>query len=130
MKNKTDRMKHKKVNCKDYGANLTLKMLRYSRKCSKLEDKEIKPKPKAKPQVKAVPIQTTQTQNEVINETPTSVKPRIIQEPQQPVIMKSPYEQIMDNYNILHQEYLNKKRDKGNGLCANMFSGNLRTKKR
>ena len=28
MKNKTDRMKHKKVNCKDYGANLTLKMLR------------------------------------------------------------------------------------------------------
>ena len=81
MKNKTDRMKHKKVNCKDYGANLTLKMLRYSRKCSKLEDKEIKPKPKAKPQVKAVPIQTTQTQNEVINETPTSVKPRTIQEP-------------------------------------------------
>ena len=121
--NKTDRMTHKTVNCKEYGANVTLKTLRYSHKCSKLEDKEIKPKPKAKSKVKAVPIQTTQTQNEVINETPTSVKPRNIQEPQQPVIMKSPYEQIMDNYNILHQEYLNKKREKVNGLCANILSG-------
>ena len=83
-------LEHKKVNCKDYGANLTLKTLRYSHKCSNLEDQEIKPKPKAKSKVKAVPIQTTQTQNEVINETPTSVKPRILQEPQQPVIMKSP----------------------------------------
>ena len=27
-KNKTDRMKHKQVNCKDYGVNLTLKTLR------------------------------------------------------------------------------------------------------
>ena len=77
-----------------------MKTLRYSHKSSKLEDKEIKPKPKAKSKVKAVPIQTTQTQNEVINETPTSVKPRIRQEPQPPVTMKSPYEQIMDNYNI------------------------------
>ena len=42
-------MKHKKVNCKDYGANLALKTL---------EDKEIKPKPKAKSKVKAAPIQT------------------------------------------------------------------------
>ena len=54
MKNKTDRMKHKKVNCKDYGANLTLKMLRYSRKCSKLEDKEIKPKPRQNQKLKPV----------------------------------------------------------------------------
>ena len=69
------------------GANLTLKTFRYSHKCSKLEDKEIKPKPKAKSKVKAVPIQTTQTQNEVTNETPTSVKPRTIQEPQQAVIL-------------------------------------------
>ena len=51
-KNKTDRMKHKKVNCQDYGANLTLKTLRYSHKCSKLEDIEIKPGPKAKSKLK------------------------------------------------------------------------------
>ena len=37
-KNKTDRMKHKRVTCTDYGAKLTLKTLRYSHKCSKLED--------------------------------------------------------------------------------------------
>ena len=54
-KNKTDRMKHKKVNCNDCGANLTLKTLRYSHKCSKTEDKAVKPKPRAKP--KAVSIQ-------------------------------------------------------------------------
>ena len=45
-KNKTDRLKNKKVNCKDCGANLTLKTLRYSHKCSKIEDKEVKPKHK------------------------------------------------------------------------------------
>ena len=32
LKNKTDRQKNKKVNCKDCGANLTLKTLRYSHK--------------------------------------------------------------------------------------------------
>ena len=56
-KNKTDRMKHKKVNCKECGANLTLKTLRYSHKCSKTEDKEIKQKPKTKAKPKAVEIQ-------------------------------------------------------------------------
>ena len=40
-KNKTDRLENKKVNCKDCGANLTLKTLRYSHKCSITEDKEI-----------------------------------------------------------------------------------------
>ena len=132
-KNKTDRMKNKKINCKDCGANLTLKTLRYSHKCSKLEDKPITPKPKAKTKVKAVPIQPIQTQNEVIQEPSTTVKevkPRIIQEPQQPVIIRTPQQQMMDNYNLMHQEYLNKKKEKVNNLCMNMFSGNLRTKKR
>ena len=45
-------MKHKKITCKEYGANLTLKTLRYSHKCSKLEDIEIKPGPKAKSKLK------------------------------------------------------------------------------
>ena len=56
-KNKTDRLKNKKVNCKDCGANLTLKTLRYRHKCSKTEDKEVKPKPKTKAKPKAVAIQ-------------------------------------------------------------------------
>ena len=132
-KNKTDRMKNKKVSCKDCGANLTLKTLRYSHKCSKLEDKPIKPKPKTKAKVKAVSLNPVETQNDIIQEETTpikEVKQRLIQEPREPVIMKSPYEQIIDSYNIIHQEYLSKRREKVNNLCANMFSGDLRKKKR
>ena len=126
-------MKNKKVSCKDCGANLTLKTLRYSHKCSKLEDKPIKPKPKTKAKVKSVSLNPVETQNDIIQEETTpikEVKQRLIQEPREPVIMKSPYEQIIDSYNIIHQEYLSKRREKVNNLCANMFSGDLRKKKR
>ena len=48
-KNKTDRMKNKKVKCEGCQAEMTLKTLRYSHKCNgKTEDKPIKPKPKAR----------------------------------------------------------------------------------
>ena len=127
-KNKTDRMKNKKVNCKDCGANLTLKTLRYSHKCSKLEDKPITPKPRAKAKVKAVPIQPVN--NEVIHQQQPTILKEVIQEPKQPVIKKSPYEQLMDSYSVIHQEYLNKRREKVNNLTASMFSGDLRKKKR
>ena len=126
-------MKNKKVSCKDCGANLTLKTLRYSHKCSKLEDKPIKPKPKTKAKVKAVSLNPVETQNDIIQEETApikEVKQRLIQEPREPVIMKSPYEQIIDSYNIIHQEYLSKRRERVNNLCANMFSGGLRKKKR
>ena len=126
-------MKNKKVSCKDCGANLTLKTLRYSHKCSKLEDKPIKPKPKTKAKVKSVSLNPVETQNDIIQEETTpikEVKQRLIQEPREPVIMKSPCEQIIDSYNIIHQEYLSKRREKVNNLCANMFSGDLRKKKR
>ena len=73
LKNKTNRLKNKKVNCKDCGANLTLKTLRYSHKCSKTEDKEVKPKPKkAKP--KAVAIQPPINNNIVTNEEPAYIQ--------------------------------------------------------
>ena len=43
-KNKTDRMKNKKVKCKDCNAEMTLKTMRYSHKCKgHLEDKAVKP---------------------------------------------------------------------------------------
>ena len=46
-KNKTDRMKNKKVKCEGCQAEMTLKTLRYSHKCNgKTEDKPIKPTPK------------------------------------------------------------------------------------
>ena len=48
-KNKTDRMKNKKVKCEGCQAEMTLKTLRYSHQCNgKTEDKPIKPKPKAR----------------------------------------------------------------------------------
>ena len=48
-KNKTDRMKNKKVKCEGCQAEMTLKTLRYSHKCNgKTEDKPIKPKPKTR----------------------------------------------------------------------------------
>ena len=48
-KNKTDRMKNKKVKCEGCQAEMTLKTLRYSHRCNgKTEDKPVKPKPKAR----------------------------------------------------------------------------------
>lgn len=78
-------------------------------------------------------LNPVETQNDIIQEETTpikEVKQRLIQEPREPVIMKSPCEQIIDSYNIIHQEYLSKRREKVNNLCANMFSGDLRKKKR
>ena len=62
-KNKTDRMKNKKVKCEGCQAEMTLKTLRYSHKCNgKTEDKPIKPKPKARTvAVKPIENQTLKT---------------------------------------------------------------------
>ena len=131
-KNKTDRMKHKKVKCNGCNAEMTLKTLRYSHKCSKTEDKPIKPKPKTKPKPKLVTIQPTPTHPKAIESThePTYLleakQKSIIQE--QPI--KSPQEIIFDSYKLIHREYINKRKEKYNNLCANMFSGNLRSKRK
>ena len=139
-KNKTDILKHKKVNCKDCGANLTLKTLRYSHKCSKLEDKPIKPKPKAKVKPKAVAIQQQPTyaneiiQNEVIQqESEPSYLQQVKQQvraPEPPPIIKSPQEIINENFKLIQQEYMNKRREKANILTQSMFQGGLRSKRR
>ena len=68
-KNKTDRMKNTKVKCEGCQAEMTLKTLRYSHKCSgKAEDKPIKPKPKART-VAVKPIE-----NQIIKIPPTRMK--------------------------------------------------------
>ena len=133
-KNKTDRLKNKKVNCKDCGANLTLKTLRYSHKCSKTEDKEVKPKPKSKSKPKAVAIQQQPTYaNEIItNEEPVyfqQVKQQV-RTPEPPPVIKSPQEIINDNFKLIQQEYMNKRREKANALTQSMFVGGLRSKRR
>ena len=74
-KNKTDRMKNKKVKCEGCQAEMTLKTLRYSHKCNgKTEDKPIKPKPKTRA-VAVKPIE-----NQVIKTIPpTRTKETTIQ---------------------------------------------------
>ena len=138
-KNKTDRMKNKKVNCKDCGANLTLKTLRYSHKCSKIEDKPIKPKHKVKAKPKAVAIQQQPTYaNEVIpNEvTQQESEPAYLQQVKQNIkpieqpVIKSPQEIINENFKLTQQEYMNKRREKANALTQSMFQGGLRSKRR
>ena len=130
-KNKTDRLRNKKVNCKDCGANVTLKTLRCTHKCSKTEDKQVKPKPRAKPKI--VAIQPTM-KNEVI----TNAEPAYIQQVQQqfrepeppPPIAKTPQEIINDNFMLVQQQYINQRREKANTLVQSMFSGGLRNKRR
>ena len=111
-KNKTDRMKNKRVKCEGCQAEMTLKTLRYSHKCNgKTEDKPIKPKPKTKA-VAVKPIE-----NQVIKAIPpTKVKEQVTQhsEPievktkQQPIIrMKPPPEPVRQPTatELLHQSY-------------------------
>ena len=132
-KNKTERLKNKKVKCEGCNMEMTLKTLRYSHKCvGRTEDKAVRPKAKAKSKITAVAIKPIQ--NEVIEETePTylkEVKQKVIREPAQPVKMKTPQEIISDNYKILHQEYMDKRKEKADNLFKNMFIGNIRKKKR
>ena len=131
LKNKTDRMKNEKVNCKDCGANLTLKTLRYSHKCSKIEDKEVKPKPRrAKP--KAISIQPPISNEVITNEEPVYMKQdkQQVRAPEPPPIVKTPQEIINENFMLIQQQYINQRREKANNLVQSMFSGGLRSKRR
>ena len=131
LKIKTDRLRNKKIDCKDCGANVTLKTLRYTHKCIKTEDKQVNPKPKAKPKI--VAIQTTM-KNEVI----TNAEPAYIQQVQQqfrepeppPPITKTPQEIINENFMLIQQQYINQRREKANTLVQSIFSGGLRNKRR
>ena len=129
-KNKTDRMKHKKVNCKGCGASLTLKTLRYSHKCFKTEDKEIKPKPKPKAKPKAVEIQPPVSNSILTNEEPVYIQQVKQQAPAPPPRIKTPQEIINDNFMLIQQQYINQRREKANNLVQSMFSGGLRNKRR
>ena len=132
-------MKNKKVNCKDCGANLTLKTLRYSHKCSKLEDKPINPKPKirAKPKAVAIHQQPTYTNEVIPNEViQRESEPAYLQQVKQNIkpieqpVIKSPQEIINENFKLIQQEYMNKRREKANALTQSMFQGGLRSKRR
>ena len=94
--------------------NLRSYRYKHEKNCQgNLEDRPIKKQ--SKPKVKAVPIRTTPIQNEVSQEEELhikEVKQPTIKEPRAKVVMKRPYENLLDCYNILHQEYLTKQREK------------------
>ena len=92
-KNKTDRMKNKKVKCEGCQAEMTLKTLRYSHKCNgKTEDKPIKPKPKTRAVI-VKPIE-----NKVIKtvaptkyrEVNKQIDENVVKEKSKPVRMEEP----------------------------------------
>ena len=112
-KNKTDRMKNKKVKCEGCQAEMTLKTLRYSHRCNgKTEDKAIKPKPKAR-SVAIKPIE-----NQVIKTIPPTRTKEVKQENEvvqysepietktkaEPVTMKQPERQLTAS-ELLQQSY-------------------------
>ena len=124
-KNKTDRMKNKKVKCKDCNAEMTFKTMRYSHKC-----KAVKPKPRAKP--KAVSIKPPINNEVITNEEPVYMKQvkQQVRAPEPPPIVKTPQEIINENFMLIQQQYINQRREKANILVQSMFSGGLRNKRR
>ena len=97
-----------------------------------LGNRKIKPQAKPKPKPKLVTIQPAPIQPKAIANTnePTYVleaqqKSNIQEQP-----IKSPQEIIFDSYKLIHQEYINKRKEKYDNLCANMFSGTLRSKRK
>ena len=120
-KNKTDRMKNKKVKCEGCQAEMTLKTLRYSHKCNgKTEDKPIKPKPKTRAVavkpienqvVKTIPptkIKEVKQENEVVSysepiEVKTKSKPVVMKEPEPPPRQLTARELLEASYNEIRK---------------------------
>ena len=108
-----------------------MKTLRYSHKCSKTEDKEVKPKPKkAKP--KAVAIQPPINNNIVTNEEPAYIQQvrQQVRAPEPPPVIKTPQEIINEHFMLIQQQYINQRSEKAKKLVQSMFSGGLRNKRR
>ena len=107
-----------------------MKTLRYSHKCSKTEDKAVKPKPRTKP--KAVSIQPPINNEVITNEEPVYMKQvkQQVRAPEPPPIVKTPQEIINENFMLIQQQYINQRREKANNLVQSMFSGGLRNKRR
>ena len=127
---KTARLAEKKITCPKCSKTMNLRSYRYKheKNCQgNLEDRPIKKQ--VKPKVKAVPLHQDVAQgSKTVPIQPVNNEVIHQQQPTQPVIKKSPYEELMDSYSIIHQEYLNKRREKVNNLTASMFSGDLRKK--
>ena len=123
------------ITCPKCEKSMLLRSYRYKheKNCQgHLENRKIKPQAKPKPKPKLVTIQPTPMQPKAIEST--NDPSYLLEAKQKPIIqeqsLKSPQESIYDSYKLIHQEYINKRKEKYNNLCANMFSGNLRSKRK
>ena len=106
---------------------MKLKSYRYKHELSckgRLED--IPKKPKAMPKLKAQPIQEVQQCEALPSGTPKLTQPvqNQILKPQP----RNPLSDITNHYQLLHQQYIQQKKEKYDALCKNMFS--TKSKKR
>ena len=138
-KNKTDRMKNKKVKCEGCQAEMTLKTLRYSHKCNgKTEDKPIKPKSKTRAVavkpienqvVKTIPptkIKEVKQENEVVSysepiEVKTKSKPVVMKEPEPPPRQLTARELLEASYNEIRKAKREAHIEKINSFKSKMF---------
>ena len=107
----------KLVKCPKCDKQMKLKSYRYKHELSckgKLED--IPKKPKAMPKPKAQPI--IQEVQEVQQPKFTAPVSNQILKPQP----RNPLNDITNHYQLLHQQYIQQKKEKYDALCKNMFS--------
>ena len=121
------RQQDKLVKCPKCDKQMKLKSYRYKHELSckgRLED--IPKKPKAMPKLKAQPIQEVQQREALPSGTPKLTQPvqNQILKPQP----RNPLSDITNHYQLLHQQYIQQKKEKYDALCKNMFS--TKSKKR
>ena len=115
------RQQDKLVKCPKCDKQMKLKSYRYKHELSckgKLED--IPKKPKAMPKPKAQPI--IQEVQEVEQPKLTAPVSNQILKPQP----RNPLSDITNHYQILHQQYIQQKKEKYDALCKNMFSTKMK----
>ena len=115
------RQQDKLVKCPKCDKQMKLKSYRFKHKLSckgRLED--IPKKPKAMPKLKAQPIQEVQQREALPSGTPKLTQPvqNQILKPQP----RNPLSDITNHYQLLHQQYIQQKKEKYDALCKNMFS--------
>ena len=130
-KNKTDMVKRKKVICKDCNAEMSLKTLRYSHKCSgPLENKAIKPKPKVRVKPIAInndPQQPVAQLAQMAQPKPKAPTPVSKAMPPPPPPNMQPYDNLTQTQLIqlqlrtMNQDMMRRKQEKANNICQAMF---------
>ena len=119
---KTARLKDKKITCPKCSKCMLLRSYRYKHEFNcrgNLEDRVVKPKSKPIPKPKVQPVQ--QTVQEPVQQPVQQVQNQIIQP-------RNPLTDMTHHYQLLHNQYIQQKKEKYNNLCQSIFS--TKSKKR